>query len=114
MLSLEDEQVRIFNYADKPDLQMKEMVVLVREVFGYGSKMPVRLPAWAIWPLAAILDGIAVMFNKSFPVSRVRIYKFCSNSQFATGRLIGAGFKPEYELKDALRQTIRAEFNLPG
>jgi nucleoside-diphosphate-sugar epimerase len=113
MLSLEGEQLRIFNYADKPDLQMKEMVVLVREVFGYGSEMPLRLPAWVIWPFAAILDGIAVIFNKSFPISRVRIYKFCSNSQFATGRLIGAGFKPEYDLKDALRQTIRAEFDLP-
>jgi nucleoside-diphosphate-sugar epimerase len=112
MLSLDGEQVRIFNYADKPDLQMKDLVVLVREVFGFGATSPLRLPAWLVWPLAAILDGIAVIFNKSFPVSRVRIYKFCSNSQFSTGRLSATGFRPVYDLKDALRQTIRAEFDL--
>lgn len=114
MMTIDDKQVEIFNYVDKPDLQMKDLVVLVREVFGYGATMPLSLPAWLVWPLAAVLDLIAVLFNKSFPVSRVRIYKFCSNSQFSAERLASTGFKPEYDLKDALRQTIRAEFNLSG
>ena len=71
-----------------------------------------KLPKWLIWPAAAVLDVIAVALNKSFPVSRVRIHKFCSNSQFSTKRLLAAGFEPEYDLKDALRQTIKAEFDL--
>jgi len=112
LLTVDGEQTEIFNYADKPDLRMNEMVPLVREAFGYGANLPVRLPYWLVYPVATVLDMIAVITHKSFPVSRVRIRKFCSNSQFSTKRLKAAGFEAEYELTDALRQTIRAEFDL--
>lgn len=112
MLTLQGRQVEIFNYADKPDLQMNELVPLVRDVFGYGANLPMHLPMWVIYPIATIFDIVANVLNKSFPVSRVRIHKFCSNSQFSTERLFAAGFKPSYDLKKALRKTIRAEFNL--
>jgi nucleoside-diphosphate-sugar epimerase len=114
MLTLQGRKVEIFNYADKPDLQMNELVPLVRSVFGYGANLPRRLPLWIIYPIAMLFDIAAIVLNKSFPVSRVRINKFCSNSQFSTERLFAAGFKPGYDLKAALRQTIRTEFNLPG
>jgi len=112
LLTVDGEQTAIFNYADKPDLRMNEMVPLVRDAFGYGASLPMKLPYWLIYPVAMLLDGVAVVFNKSFPVSRVRIKKFCSNSQFSTERLIAAGFRPEYKLTDALRRTIQAEFDL--
>jgi nucleoside-diphosphate-sugar epimerase len=112
LMELDGEQLEIFNYADKPDLQMKELVPVVRSAFGYGSSLPPRLPFWLIYPMAAILDGIALVLNKSFPVSRVRINKFRSNSQFSTARLQAAGFQPEFALDDALRQTIKTEFNV--
>ena len=112
LLTVEGQQTEIFNYADKPDLRMNEMVPLVRDAFGYGANLPMRLPYWLIYPVATILDWVAAALNKSFPVSRVRIKKFCSNSQFSTDRLKAAGFEPKYELTDALRRTIRAEFNL--
>ena len=113
MLSFQGKKVEIFNYADKPDLQMNELVLLVREVFGYGSNLPVQIPKWVIYPIATLCDIAAIVLNKSFPVSRVRVRKFQSNSQFSTERLFAAGFKPSYDLKEALRQTIRTEFNLP-
>jgi nucleoside-diphosphate-sugar epimerase len=112
LMELDGDQVEIFNYADKPDLQMKELVPVVREAFGYGSSLPPRLPLWLIYPMAAILDGIAVVLNKSFPVSRVRIHKFRSNSQFSTARLEAAGFKPKFALDEALTQTIKTEFDV--
>jgi len=112
LLTVDGEQTAIFNYADKPDLRMNELVPLVRDAFGYGASLPMKLPYWLIYPIATLLDGAAVVLNKSFPVSRVRIKKFCSNSQFSTERLIAAGFRPEYKLTDALRRTIQAEFDL--
>jgi nucleoside-diphosphate-sugar epimerase len=112
LLTVDGQQTAIFNYADKPDLRMNELVPLVRDAFGYGASLPMKLPYWLIYPVATLLDGAAVVLNKSFPVSRVRIQKFCSNSQFSTERLIAAGFRPEYKLTDALRRTIQAEFDL--
>jgi len=112
LLTVGGQQTEVFNYADKPDLRMNEMVPLVRDSFGYGASLPMRLPYGLIYPVAMVLDWIAAVTNRSFPVSRVRLKKFCSNSQFATGKLKAAGFEPEYELTDALSRTIRAEFDL--
>jgi len=114
LLTVEGEQVRIYNYVDKPDLQMKELVPLVRNAFGLGASMPLKLPYWLVYSLAAGLDLVAAVTNRTFPVSRVRIEKFCANSQFATTRLQQSGFSPEFELKDALVKTIQAEFDLPN
>ena len=61
-----------------------------------------------------LLDMLAALLNRTFPVSRVRIQKFCANSQFATKRLQESGFEPKFELRDALLRTIRAEFDLPA
>lgn len=112
LLQLDGQPVSVFNYADKPDLKMNELVPLVRSAFGYGDNLPTRLPDFIVFPLATVLDWIAAITGKSFPVSRVRVQKFCSNSQFATGRLVQAGFVPEYDLKTALRETIKTEFRL--
>jgi GlcNAc-P-P-Und epimerase len=112
VLDLDGKPIEIFNYVDKPDLQMKELVLLVRDCFGFGNSMPIGLPMWAVYSLATFLDWVAAALNKSFPLSRVRIRKFCSNSQFLSQRVSDAGFKPSFNLQDALRQTIRAEFDL--
>ena len=112
LLTVGGQQTEVFNYADKPDLRMNEMVPLVRDSFGYGASLPMRLPYGLIYPVAMVLDWIAAVTNRSFPVSRVRLKKFCSNSQFATGKLKAAGFEPEYELTDALSRTRSAEFDL--
>jgi len=112
-LSVEGDRVEIFNYVDKPDLRMNEMVPLVRSAFGFGESEPPKLPFSIVYGLAAVLDLIAAIVKRSFPVSRVRIKKFCANSQFSTDRLQASGFRPEFELKDALKRTIVAEFDLP-
>ena len=112
LLTVNGEQVKIYNYVDKPDLRMNELVPLVRKAFGFGDSMPLKLPYWFVYGMAAVLDMLAALLNRTFPVSRVRIKKFCANSQFATKRLQSSGFEPKFELRDALLRTIRAEFDL--
>jgi GlcNAc-P-P-Und epimerase len=112
LLQINGQQIEIFNYADKPDLKMNELVPLVRSTFGFGANLPLRLSDFIVYPLATLFDWIAAATGKSFPVSRVRVQKFCSNSQFSTSRLQQAGFVPEYDLKKALVTTIQAEFDL--
>ncbi|MEJ2138036.1 MAG: NAD(P)-dependent oxidoreductase [Gammaproteobacteria bacterium] len=112
LLTVNGEQVKIYNYVDKPDLRMNELVPLVRKAFGFGDSMPLKLPYWFVYGMAAVLDMLAALLNRTFPVSRVRIEKFCANSQFATKRLQSSGFEPKFELRDALLRTIRAEFDL--
>ena len=44
-----------------------------------------------------------------FPISSIRIRKFCSDSQFGSS-VMRSGFKAEFTLKEALKRTIEFEF----
>ena len=46
-------------------------------------------------------------------VSSIRIKKFCSNSLFDSS-VGSSGFSPKYDLKEALRKTIKHEFKKEG
>jgi len=102
--------VGVFNYVDKPDLQMSQLVRLVRETLGFRSKLGLKLSVPVANSAAALLDSVAGLTGSSFPISRVRIQKFCANTQFSNERVLQTGFRPGYELVDALQQTIRSEF----
>lgn len=55
-------------------------------------------------------SSVAKLTNRQFPISAVRIRKFCSDSSFSTNAS-ALGFKAPYPLQDALRRTISSEFH---
>lgn len=101
----------IFNYADSPDLTMKQLVSFVNKCLGRPE--PNR---WSIpFPLALtgghLLDVISLVTRRSLPISAVRVRKFCENTQFDANRIRGTGFSPRLSLEEALQQTILEEFH---
>ena len=107
---VDENKIGIYNYSDGPDLQMSALVSLVRKTLGYGDTPPMRVPTSIVLTLAAILDFIAMVSGQQFPVSRVRIKKFCANTQINSERAMSSRFHPEYDLTEALTSTITAEF----
>jgi len=103
--------VHIFNYVDGPDLDMNTLVDHVMRCLGKSGPRYLRIPR----PLALVgghtVDGVARIAGRTFPISAVRIRKFCENTQFRADRLLQSGFHPEYSLKEALAQTIAFEFS---
>lgn len=101
--------VHVYNYADKPDLEMNRLVELVQTVFGRSGRVR-RIP----YPLALAVgygcDLLAGLTRQSFPVSAVRVRKYCANTRFANRRALETGFVPSHSLEDALIETIRHEF----
>jgi nucleoside-diphosphate-sugar epimerase len=105
--------VHVYNYVDKPDLSMNELVALVRSSLGMNSRVPVRLP----YPLAMGLgygcDLLSRAIHTNLPVSRTRVDKFCTTTVFSADKaLTHARFTPVVALESALKQTIAAEFRL--
>ena len=100
----------LFNYVDKPDLQMNELVDKVRSVLGKKATPRIKVPCWLGYLGGVVFDGVARITRQTFPISSIRIKKFCSETVFSSTKIVATGFHPPVSLLDGLRRTIRFEF----
>jgi nucleoside-diphosphate-sugar epimerase len=103
----------IYNYVDKPDLSMNTLLRVVRTALGKTGEPRLRLPYFAGMALASLFDAAAAITGHSFPVSRVRVQKFCATTVFDAQRLTRTGFVAPVSLADGLSLTIAREFPTP-
>jgi nucleoside-diphosphate-sugar epimerase len=101
--------LHIYNYIDKPDFTMNELVSVVKNTLGRGSKVGIRMPYSVGYAIGKIFDFASLVTNKKFPISSIRVKKFCSDSKFSTG-VSKTGFKPNVSLSDGLNRTVKYEF----
>jgi nucleoside-diphosphate-sugar epimerase len=101
--------VHVYNYIDKPDFTMNQLVAGVRQMLGKGNGVGLRLPYALGYALGKVADGVARLTGRSLPISAIRVKKFCANTAFSTS--VGqTGFVAPVALSDALLQTVRYEF----
>ncbi len=102
--------IHIYNYVDKPDLSMNELLGMIRSMTGKPAGRMPRLPQPVGEIAGSAFDLLAKMTGRTFPVSRVRIEKFCATTVFSSDKLRGSGLSPPHNLQQALEKTISAEF----
>lgn len=102
--------LHLFNYADKPDLEMNALVAAIRSHLGQASRREIRLPYAMGYVLGLMADVIAFVIRRKLPFSAVRVLKFCANTQFSAQKVAAAGFKPPFTLEEGLRRTVGFEF----
>jgi nucleoside-diphosphate-sugar epimerase len=100
----------LFNYVDKPDLSMNELVMLVKRTLGKPDRIGLRIPYAVGYAGGLLADVVAAVLHREFPVSAVRVKKFCATTQFGSNRVASTGFKPSMSLREALERTIAYEF----
>lgn len=101
---------RLYNYADKPDLTMRALVGLVRGAAGLKGLGP-SLPYALGLAGGLTFDMAAKITGKKFPVSAVRIQKFCADTVVNADKLCETGFQAPYALEHGLREMMAAEFS---
>lgn len=101
--------IHVYNYIDKPDFTMNELVGKVYKMMGKPEKIGIRLPYAFAYAVAKGCDVIAAVSGRRFSVSSIRIKKFCSNSVYNTA-IGNTGFLPPVVLSEALERTVRHEF----
>nr|WP_201766932.1 NAD-dependent epimerase/dehydratase family protein [Chrysiogenes arsenatis] len=101
--------VHVYNYIDKPDFDMNTLVGIVRNKLGKGGGVGTRLPYWAGLCAGYVFDALASVTGKSFPVSSIRVKKFCATTQFETS-LAQTGFIAPVPLSEGLQRTVSYEF----
>lgn len=103
--------VRVINYADKPDLTMNDLVGKVRTYLGKSPTPSVRIPYGIGMAGGTCFDMLASLTGKNFPVSRVRVEKFCADTTIAVDELRHSEFPPPYTLNEGMERFLAHEFN---
>lgn len=102
--------VHIYNYIDRPDMNMDELVGLVHESLGNMKGSSIRVPFWLGYAGGFLFDLASAMSGRSFAVSAIRVKKFCATTSFSSTAMQQSGFKPPVSLSEGLQRTIQYEF----
>lgn len=102
-------RVQVYNYIDKPDFTMNELVSHVGQVL--KKRIPAtHFPFWLGMMGGYGFDLLATLSGRKFTVSAVRVKKFCATTQFNAGKIEATGFKAPYTLGEGLARTLEFEF----
>ncbi|MBD2781294.1 NAD-dependent epimerase/dehydratase family protein [Xenorhabdus szentirmaii] len=99
----------VYNYVDKPDLNMNQLVHEVEK--SLKKKIPsVHLP----YPVGMLggycFDILSKLTDKKYAISSVRVKKFCATTQFDAAKVHNSGFVAPYTLSQGLDRTLQYEF----
>lgn len=102
----------VFNYIDKPDFTMNELVLHVEKVL--NKRIPAtHFPYWLGMLGGYGFDLLAKLTGKKLTVSSVRVKKFCATTEFDASKVLASGFKAPYTLGEGLARTLEFEFVHP-
>ena len=88
---------------------MNELVSIVRNKLGKNQSSP-RIPYFVGMVGGYCFDLLSRLSGKSFPISAVRVKKFCATTQFDAGKVQSVGFHAPYSLQEGLERTLQYEF----
>ena len=102
----------VFNYIDKPDFTMNQLVEHVGKVL--NKHIPAtHFPYWLGMMGGYCFDLLAKITGKKLTVSSVRVKKFCATTEFDAKKVHSCGFKAPYSLGEGLARTLEFEFVHP-
>ena len=101
--------IHIYNYIDKPDFTMNQLVAHVNKLLGRSSDIKIRLPYWIGLFVGKTFDAVAFLASRKFPISAIRVKKFCANSVYESA-IDQTGFVPPIGLMEAIEKTVKYEF----
>lgn len=103
------EGYQVFNYIDKPDFTMNDLVYHVGDVL--NKHIPAtHFPYWLGMLGGYGFDILGKLTGKKLPVSSVRVKKFCAVTQFDSVQVRKTNFRPAFTLGEGLARTLQYEF----
>ena len=102
----------VFNYVDKPDFNMNQLVDHIGKVL--NKKIPsTHFPMWLGMLGGYCFDVLSKITGKKLPISSVRVRKFCATTQFDARKIQSTKFRAPFSLSEGLARTLEFEFVHP-
>lgn len=103
------ENLEIFNYSDKPDFTMNALTDAIYD--GLNKAKPKFNIPYAIGiTVGYMLDIVARLTQRTFPISAVRVQKFCADTTVNADKAHESGFKAQYSLAQGVERFIKHDF----
>lgn len=104
-----DPGYHVINYIDKPDFTMNELTGIITHSLG-KKQNNIRIP----YPVGLLggycFDILAKVTGREFPVSSIRVKKFCARTQFSSKNISKYDFTPPVKLEKGIADTVKNEF----
>ena len=98
--------VSVFNYVDKPDLTVKQMVTVICDTL--GRRVPkISLPLWLGITAALPFDLVSKITNKNLAVSSARVRKIATETKFPAQSIVDCGFNAKFTVEEGLQNMVR-------
>lgn len=101
--------LHIYNYIDKPDLDINTLVCKARKTLFEKNNVGLRFPAFIGVVIGYFADFVTKITGKKLPISSIRVKKFMGTTQFASSVSM-TGFVPPVSLEEGLARTLHYEF----
>lgn len=98
----------IYNYADGPDFTMNDLMKVICGKLGFAK--PKTIPYAIGLGAGMTFDVIAKMTGRKFPISAVRVQKFCADTTSNPGKAMRSGFVPPYSMEEGFAHFIESDF----
>lgn len=99
----------VYNYIDKPDYDMHDLIAGFEKILNRKFP-PIALPYWLGLFGGYCFDFLAFLTKRNFPISAIRVKKFCAQTVFNSDKMQNSGFMPPYSMPEALKRTLEFEF----
>jgi GlcNAc-P-P-Und epimerase len=81
----------VYNYADKPDFTVSDLVRFVDQTLGRPKRDRVSLPVPLATAAGHVADVVSFVLRRPLPLSAVRVQKFCALSEIDAGKAFATG-----------------------
>ena len=98
--------IKTYNYADKPDLTVGEIVSIIRRELG-RSPRAMRFPLWLGIIAATPFDIVSKITGKNLPISRARVKKLAQSTKINAQKIRNDGFEQLFRSDDGIGRMVR-------
>lgn len=103
------EGYNVYNYVDKPDFTMNELVNQVEKIL--NKRIPsIHIPYGLGMLGGYCFDLFSFLLQRKMSVSSLRVKKFCATTEFDSNKMLKSGFIPPFTLREGLARTLEFEF----
>ena len=108
-LDKEEKGLNIYNYADKPDMNMNDLILILKRKLK-SKNINIKIPYFLGLFVGLLFDVVSFLTKKNFSISYIRVKKFCASTQYDAQKA-NKIFVPPFNIKQGLIKTIEHDFS---
>lgn len=100
-----DNKISIFNYSDSPHMDASEISNVISDYL--RKRRAMVFPFFLVYLMALPFDLYIYISKRNFPISTLRVKKYCTQTLNSNKKIIEEGFVPKFSSTEGLKKTCK-------